>query len=85
MKHEIDDIAERAAVVTRTSVADVRNCIYSLILDTTGLSDAFENAMPGLESLNSAIEEQKRKQKSIDRIAWRAETQQRFNKGRKFK
>jgi len=85
MKHEIDDIIERVAATTRTSVADVRNCIYSLILDTTGLSDAFENAMPGLKSLNSVIEEQKRKQKAIDRIAWRAEAQQRRDKGMHFK
>jgi hypothetical protein len=85
MKHEIDDTIERVAVATRTSVADVRNCIHSLILDTIGLSDAFENAMPGLESLNFAIEEQKRKQKHIDRIAWEGERRQRYQKGMHFK
>lgn len=37
------------------------------------------------ESINDLIKEEKRRQKRIDRIAWKAETAQRFAKGRHFR
>jgi len=37
------------------------------------------------ESIDNLIKEEKRRQKHIDRIAWKAEAAQRFAKGRHFK
>lgn len=43
------------------------------------------NAIDGLQSISDQIKDQKRKQKAIDRVAWEAERQQRYQKGGHFK
>jgi len=41
----------------------------------------FQKAIAGFNSINESITDQKRKQKSIDRIAWKVEAAQRYQKG----
>lgn len=72
------DLVEGVTSATDTTVADVRRSIERLA--GTILKINPHKAIAGLESLNAAIEEQKRKQKSIDRIAWKAEAAQRHAK-----
>jgi len=74
----IKDDIERMASSTDTTVEDVIHSIEKLCRTTQGID--FRSAMSGLESLNDAIQEQKRKQKAIDRIAWKAEAAQRHAK-----
>lgn len=48
----------------------------------TLMGDAFYNVA---DSIDRDLNEQKRKQKHIDRIAWEVERQQRYRKGGKWK
>lgn len=77
------ELIEKIAASTDTTVADVEYSMEKLTRITQRID--FRSAMSGLESLNSAIAEKKRKQKAIDRIAWEAERQQRYQKGGHFK
>jgi hypothetical protein len=79
----IKDDIRRIAASTDTTVEDVTNSIEKLSGSTQRID--FRSVASGLESLNFAIEEQKRKQKAIDRIAWKAEAAQRRAKGMHFK
>jgi hypothetical protein len=63
---------------TDTTVEDVIHSIEKLCRITQRID--FHKAMSGLESLNAAIEAEKRRQKAIDRIAWKAAAAQRHAK-----
>jgi len=71
------------AASTDTTVADVEYSMEKLCGITQRID--FRSVVSGLESLNFTIEEQKRKQKAIDRIAWKAEDKQRYQKGGHWK
>jgi hypothetical protein len=82
---EPDDTIERMAAALRTSVSDVRNCMQSLSVTITESSTKWQDAMASFDSIDDVIKAEKRRQKAIDRIAWKAEAAQRRAKGMHFK